>query len=300
MRQELRANFTTRQYMLSRDYELYYYSDQRLQQIPVHAHDYYEFYFFVDGRVSIRIRDRVFRLRSGDVVIIPPGVMHQAVQDPEKEGEHAPAYRRFVLWISPDYLQQLMSMGGDFSRLLQAPHSEALSGRVMHLDEIAFNAVQARVFSLLEEIHTQHYGWEVFVSLGFADLLMRLTRISYEQENRGSLSRTPGTLYESAVRYIESHIEEPLTLDILADRLHVSKYHLAHLFKEKIGISLHRYITNKRLSLCLDALFAGDQAGEACVRFGFTDYSSFYRAFMRHYGISPRQYLQQHRKAEKV
>ena len=298
MRKELRTSFTTRQYMLSKDYELFYYSDQRLQQVPVHAHDYYEFYFFVDGFVSMRIRNILFTLRSGDVVIIPPGVMHQAVQDPNRAGEAAPPYKRFVLWISPAYLTQLMSMGGDFSRLMQAPQSAPRSGRVLHLDEITFNSMQARVFSLLEEIHTQYYGWEVFVSHGFADLLMRLTRIAYEQENGTARFAQTGSLYESAVRYIENHIDEPLSLDILAERLHAGKYHLAHVFKEKIGISPHRYITDKRLSLCLDALFAGEQAGDACQKFGFSDYSSFYRAFTRRYGVSPREYIRQHRNHE--
>ncbi len=305
MRQELSSSFTTRQYMLAGQYELYYYSDQVLQLVPVHAHDFYEFYFFLDGNVTIRIRDRLYPLHSGDVVIIPPGVMHQAMSGNTPAGDRSPSppYRRFVLWISPEYLEHLMSMGGDFSRLIgtEVPSGRqrnAKGGHVLHLDEISFNSVQARVFSLLEEINTQRYGWETFVSLGFAGLLMQLTRIAYEQENKESIR--PGTLYESTVRYIENHIEEQLTLDNLSDRLHVSKYHLSHLFKEKIGISLHRYITDKRLSLCLDALYAGEQVGDACLKFGFTDYSSFYRAFVRRYGISPRQYMQQHRDSGKI
>ena len=36
----------TRQYMLSKDYELYYYSDSHMANVDSHTHDYYEFYFF--------------------------------------------------------------------------------------------------------------------------------------------------------------------------------------------------------------------------------------------------------------
>lgn len=300
MRQDLRTSFIKRQYMQKEDFELYYYSDQQPQQVPVHTHDHYEFYFFLDGRVAIRIQRKLVRLQAGDVVIIPPGVRHQAVQDPGHADKPAPPYKRFVLWISQDYLQKLMSPGSDYSILLQASHSAPRSGRVLHMDEITFNSIQARIFSLLEEIHTARFGREVFIFLGLADLLMRLTRTAYEQENRTALSGPSGSLYENTVRYIENHIEEPLTLDVLADNLHTGKYYLAHLFKEKNGISLHRYITDKRLSLSLDALFAGEQAGEACRKFGFSDYSAFYRAFLRRYGVSPREYLRQHRRIEKA
>lgn len=46
MKKNLKTQFLTRQYMLSRDYELYYYSDSHMANVDSHAHDYYEFYFF--------------------------------------------------------------------------------------------------------------------------------------------------------------------------------------------------------------------------------------------------------------
>ena len=130
MRQELSSSFTTRQYMLAGQYELYYYSDQVLQLVPIHAHDFYEFYFFLDGNVTIRTRDRLYPLHSGDVVIIPPGVMHQAMSGNAQAADRSPSppYRRFVLWISPAYLEHLMSMGGNFSRLLGEGGGHVLPG----------------------------------------------------------------------------------------------------------------------------------------------------------------------------
>ena len=41
MKQELRSAFNTRQYMLSKDFEIYYYSDLHFQQVDPHRHDYY-------------------------------------------------------------------------------------------------------------------------------------------------------------------------------------------------------------------------------------------------------------------
>ena len=52
MKKTLKTQFLTRQYMLSKDYELYYYSDSHMANVDSHTHDYYEFYFFLEGTVS--------------------------------------------------------------------------------------------------------------------------------------------------------------------------------------------------------------------------------------------------------
>ena len=62
MEKELQSKFSTRQYMLSKDYEVYYYNEQDATQVASHSHDYYEFYFFVEGDVSIVIEDVTYLL----------------------------------------------------------------------------------------------------------------------------------------------------------------------------------------------------------------------------------------------
>lgn len=44
MKKNLQTAFQTRQYMLTKDYEIYYYCDRDLPQVALHAHDFYEFY----------------------------------------------------------------------------------------------------------------------------------------------------------------------------------------------------------------------------------------------------------------
>ena len=47
MRKKLQTAFQPRQYMLSQDFELYYYEDRALPNVDLHTHDYYEFCFFL-------------------------------------------------------------------------------------------------------------------------------------------------------------------------------------------------------------------------------------------------------------
>ena len=51
MRKNLRSAFNTRQYMLSRDFEIYYYSDLNFKAVDPHRHTYYEFYILLEGNV---------------------------------------------------------------------------------------------------------------------------------------------------------------------------------------------------------------------------------------------------------
>ena len=86
-------------------------------------------------------------------------------------------------------------------------------------------------------------------------------------------------------------MDEELSLEKLADEFFVSKYYIAHLFKRNLGFSLHQFITKKRLALCKEAILASMNITKTYESYGFRDYSSFYRAFKKEYGISPKELL---------
>lgn len=282
MKKNLRAEFTKRQYMLSEDFEIYYYNDRNLPQGNIHMHGYHEFYFFLEGDVSIRIEEQIWDLTPGDIVFIPPRVYHQAVIH-----ESGRPYRRFVLWISEEYCSQLLELSEDY--LYFVKHVSDTGEYIIHNDVIAFNTIQAKVFELLEEIQGQRFGRDVRIALGINGLIMHLNRIMYEQKHL-KYSEEGQSLYQNLIYYMEEHLEEDLTLDTIASKFFVSKYHISHIFKDNMGISVHQYILKKRLSACKEALLGNTNISEVYRSFGFKDYSSFYRAFKKEFGISPKEF----------
>lgn len=283
MRKKLQTNFSTRQYMLSKDYELYYYNDTTINVVERHSHDYYEFYFFMEGNVSIEISKKLYPVTSGDIIIIPPSVSHRSII----HNVEVP-YRRFVFWISREFCNHLLALSPDYGYVMQLV--EEKKTYIFSNDRITFNAIQSKLLLLLAEMHSNHFGKYPQISLYVSGLVLDLNRLIYEKEHPFAPSETQA-LYPQICDYIESHLEEDLSLDRLANEFFVSKYHIAHLFKDNLSLSVHQYITKKRLSYCRQSLTSGMNITQVYQSFGFGDYSSFYRAFKKEYGISPKDYV---------
>lgn len=282
MRKKLQTGFSTRQYMLSKDFELYYYNDTTLRKVAEHTHDYYEFYFFLEGNVSIQIDKELYDVTYGDIIIMPPGVSHR----PIIHNADAP-YRRFVFWISQEFCSHLINLSSDYGYLMQ--FAQTRKQYIFHNDRVTFHSIHSRLITLLEEMQGNRFGKAANISLCVNDLILHLNRLIYERSHPASVKETTA-LYERICSFIETHIDEDLSLERLAGEFFVSKYHIAHIFKENLGLSIHQYITKKRLAYCRQSILSDVSITKTYEAYGFGDYSSFYRAFKKEYGISPRDF----------
>ena len=130
----------------------------------------------MEGNVSIEIAGERRPLQHGDVVLILPEVSHHVLIHDEEM-----PYRRFVFWISKEYANQLMQLSQAYGYLMQ---QAAVTGKyIFHNDRISFNAIQTKVFRLIEEIHSNRFGKEAKISLCLNDLILHLNRTAYEQEH---------------------------------------------------------------------------------------------------------------------
>ncbi len=281
-KQELITPFSTRQYMFSRDYEIYYYSDIPSTKVTDHAHDYYEFYFFLEGNVDIVVDNTHINLKPGDLVVIPPNVRHH----PEFLDGTTP-YRRFVLWISAEYCNRLMQASTDYGYLMQ--HVTTSKSYRFSNDVLAFNELQSALFNIAAEVKGNRFGKDAKVSLMINDLILTLNRMIYERKTVSNISakeKLSGVIND----FIMLHLDEDLSLERLEKEFFVTKYHIEHVFKEDYGISLHKYVQMKRLYACRDAIGSGKSIQETYLLYGFNDYSVFFRAFKKEFGLSPKEY----------
>ena len=92
---------------------------------------------------------------------------------------------------------------------------------------------------------------------------------------------------EAVLSYINENFRSELTVDELADKVFLSKYHFMRLFKAQTGSTVYAYVRQKRLMNASRLIREGVPAQKAAAESGFGDYSAFHRAFKESFGTSP-------------
>ena len=108
------------------------------------------------------------------------------------------------------------------------------------------------------------------------------------QEEKDSYRMDPKM--EEVIRYISAHLEENLSVDALAKQFYLSRYYLMHRFKDVTGYTPHQYISQKRLLLAGELIRQGVPVMKAAEQAGYTEYSTFLRAFQSTFHMSPREF----------
>ncbi len=264
-------SFDPRQEMRSRDYEIFHFRDPKMQEVPLHHHDFYEIYFFLSGRVDYLVEGINYNLFPGDLMLISPMELHRPTVAPEE------AYERIVLWINAEYLRKKTEGTGFLDRCFQP-------GR--NLFHVSRTQIPELIRRLAEEFGGREGGAALYSEGLLLQLMAELLRLAAGSDEAGE-ARQSSPLIESVLHYIGEHYREEISLDELAERFYVSKYHLSHLFRQTVGVSVYRYILLKRLQHARQLLSEGVSPGSAGRASGFPEYSGFYRAFRQVYGTSP-------------
>lgn len=98
---------------------------------------------------------------------------------------------------------------------------------------------------------------------------------------------------KQACRYIDSHLDEEITLDMLASHVFLSKTYLSQIFKETVGMNFSDYLSRRRLTrarrLLLTTDLKIDQIAEKC---GFFSSTYFSTVFKKNTHMTPRTFRQ--------
>lgn len=93
------------------------------------------------------------------------------------------------------------------------------------------------------------------------------------------------------VDYIERNLEKEINLDIISKNIGYSKFHLNRVFTEQTGISIHKYLQNRRLTIAAEKLVMTDKPiTQIAYEAGYDTQQSFSFAFKQVYLYPPKTY----------
>lgn len=110
--------------------------------------------------------------------------------------------------------------------------------------------------------------------------------------NDSATRRAPRSL-APVLTHIDAHFSEPLPLEGLAAIAGLSVWRFATVFRERMGIAPHHYVSLLRVRHAQDLLRRGASVASAASESGFCDQSHLTRRFKRLCGMTPRQYQSQ-------
>lgn len=272
--------FTQRQSLDGKQAEIFFYVDPLPVSVPPHQHDFYELYLFIDGRngqVQYQAGDELYDLAPGDILLIPPDVPHHPLFPKSPS-----PYRRIVLWFTENALHSLQHDG-------DLPLSRAKVA-LYRFSPVISSYILETAFSMAEEFYSDDSCSALLAHAYFEKLFAIIARYAEQQKHlRPGLKEDQ--LAIDAIFYINHHLLETLSLDVLADKCFVSKYYLSRKFKEYTSMTVHQYIQQRRMLWAKSLLESGHLPSDVYKRCGFNSYSTFFRAFSAYYGLSPRGFL---------
>ena len=269
---------------LHSDFRLFYLKDQTGRTFDFHYHDFHKLLIFLDGNVSYTIEGRYFELMPGDILLVPAGQIHRPILQEPDSGQQR-MYERIVIYISPN----LKVSEGQEELLVCFEKARQKNYNLIRPDQaLPFT----REFSwlnrkLIRSFTDQEYGAALYQRIQLLEYLILLNRTLLFQEEPVVRPCIYNQRILDIMHFINSHLTGELDIETIAGEFYLTRFHLMHLFKEETGITIGKYITEKRLYTAKNLMDQGASVTDACYQSGFRNYSAFYRAFTRQYQVSP-------------
>jgi AraC-like DNA-binding protein len=247
--------------------------------LEMHDHPYFEIYFLRKGEREYFIGDRFYTVTEGDTVLIPPNTLHRTV------GGMA---QRTLLHINTAYL----------SRYFSGAMVESLSclGGASVLRPAGENAARTEsIYQSLLSVYEKQMsegGQETLLAGYVFELLFLLS----DKMRTGETKEASVGRMEQIVRYIHENYASVHSIGALADVFFLSKYHLCHLFKKHLGLSIVSYINMIRVRAACRMLDRGERnITELALAAGFNSSAYFCKVFKEQMHMTPLEYRKNRR-----
>lgn len=255
----------------------------------VHYHDCLEINIVLGGSGINYIENQKYEMKKGDIYIINPFEHHFAAVQRHLKMK--------VIIFEADYVWQNCPENYDFIQPFYTKNN--VGGNRIVLNDTEFLSAVEIVRLLEREYKGAEYGRHLFIKSGLMALLALIYRNTHSEETK-ALTLRQSNAYEKirpAAEYIQKHMEEPLTLDMLAKLSCMSRTYFCSYFKNVMHMTVSEYteiVRVNRARLLLET--TGHSSLEIAYLCGYGSLSGFNAAFKKLSGVSPGLYRKKSRK----
>lgn len=248
--------------------------------ISLHSHSFYEVIFCrTSDRVEYLVGSKRYKLTGGDIIIVAPGVSHMPILPDDMQYP----YDRDILWVNSDFMKQTSDL---------FPNS-----RIRTMKDVLLLRTKGTGWGYIGDFFTdgiketlgQKIGYDNIITAYAMLIISHVLRATSETSDQSFKPEKP-TMINALIEYIEGHLDENLSLDDVAAHFYVSRGTINNLFRQSMDSTFYKFVTQRRLILAKILINEGENMAEISRKCGFTDYSTFYKAFKKEFGISPREF----------
>ncbi len=244
-----------------------------------HFHYRYEIYYFISGNAKYFIDDKTYILNPGNLLMINDSQLHRVILQPDED------YERITIHFNHNLIRNVTHP--DLNLIKCFEEKDKNKGDLLDLSHDP--DFSDAIFSLKEKFATDTPENITLRLTGLIDLLTLIKR-HYEGDNFIEPIESSSRI-KPVLDYINSHLSQPITLELLEQKFYINKYYLSRLFKRSTTYTFHEYITYKRMLLAKELINKGMSFSEVAERVGYNSYSCFFRSFKQLTGMSPSEYV---------
>lgn len=252
-----------------------------------HKHSDCEIICVLSGNVSVTLSPsgKVIRLSKGDLAVVPAGVLHSV-----EKSQPLSVFVSLKIDLSNGGRNDITYCFDNAVRCVAAERPAELSVTADKKQEVPFD----RLFrQCIDEKENSRWGANALIELMICRVLVQIVRrwINAGVVDDSVLSKNKKVGIYTVCEYINSHFDEQIRVEALAELCSMSYTHFARRFKELYGRTCKEYIERVRIEKAKELLISTNHdLSFISQELGFSDCSHLIRIFKKNEGITPKQY----------